>query len=100
MFCFLDDVSMQVNKSEKTNNNNSSTLIEKELYEEHKLNKMKQSSVSTYIDRMNQNEQTNLTYLFAKAVYASNIPFQIVDSPYLKSFFDALRPTFKLPSRK
>lgn len=61
---------------------------------------MKQSSVSTYIDRMNQNEQTNLTYLFAKAVYASNIPFQIVDSPYLKSFFDALRPTFKLPSRK
>jgi len=59
MFCFLDDVSMQVNKSEKTNNNNSSTLIEKELYVEHKLNKMKQSSVSTYIDRMNQNEQTN-----------------------------------------
>ena len=100
MFCFLDDVSMQVNKSEKTNNNKSSILIEKELYEEHKLNKMKQSSVSTYIDRMNQNEQTNLTYLFAKAVYASNIPFQIVDSPYLKSFFDALRPTFKLPSRK
>jgi hypothetical protein len=87
MFCFLDDVSMQVNKSKKTNNNNSSSLIEKELYEEHKLNKMKQSSVSTYIDRMNQNEQTNLTYLFAKAVYASNIPFQIVDSPYLKSFF-------------
>lgn len=37
--------------------------------------------------------------LFAKAVYASGIPFATFENPAWRSFFSRLRPTFKVPNR-
>jgi hypothetical protein len=37
--------------------------------------------------------------LFARAIFASRIPFSIVENEYWKEFFHKLKPSFRLPSR-
>lgn len=48
---------------------------------------------------MDHNEILNLDYKFAKAVYSSGIPLSTFKNPFWIEFFNALRPSFQIPSR-
>ncbi|CAG8480160.1 17374_t:CDS:2 [Cetraspora pellucida] len=62
-------------------------------------NLIQQSTIVSYVDRMDHNEITNLDYKFAKAIYALGIPLNTFTNPFWVEFFNALRPSFKIPNR-
>ncbi|XP_065318646.1 uncharacterized protein LOC135926645 [Gordionus sp. m RMFG-2023] len=59
-----------------------------------------QSCITGFIDRINPKEKNELDQLFAKAVYASNLPFHITENPYIQEFFKKIRPIYTLPRRR
>ncbi|XP_065313935.1 uncharacterized protein LOC135923222 [Gordionus sp. m RMFG-2023] len=59
-----------------------------------------QSCITGFIDRINSKEKNELDQLFAKAVYASNLPFHITENPYIQEFFKKIRPIYTLPRRR
>lgn len=61
--------------------------------------KLTTSSMPKFLDAMNADEGSKLNGLLSKAIYASNAPFNLVENDYWKDFFQALRPSYKVPSR-
>ncbi|CAB5395384.1 unnamed protein product [Rhizophagus irregularis] len=49
---------------------------------------------------MSEEEQENLEFQLAQALYSAGVPFSFVDNPLVIQFFQCLRPSFKLPNRK
>ncbi|CAG8825862.1 7990_t:CDS:2, partial [Cetraspora pellucida] len=62
--------------------------------------KTKQAIMNNYvnIDKMDHNELLDLEYKFAKAVFASKIPFNAFQNLFWTEFFYTLRPSFKIPN--
>ncbi|CAG8474522.1 17967_t:CDS:2 [Cetraspora pellucida] len=62
--------------------------------------KTKQAIMNNYvnIDKMDRNELLDLEYKFAKAVFASGIPFNAFQNLFWTEFFYALRLSFKIPN--
>ncbi|XP_034944412.1 uncharacterized protein [Chelonus insularis] len=48
---------------------------------------------------MSKKDEDSLQELLAEAIYASGTPLCITENPYWLKFFNALRPSFNLPSR-
>ena len=56
-----------------------------------------QTSINSFVDRISSAEQAELELLFAQAVYQCG---SLPELEPIKTFFQKLRPSFKLPSRK
>ena len=48
---------------------------------------------------MSTSEQEKLNALLARAMYASDTPFSIVENLHWQAFFKAIRPAYVVPSR-
>lgn len=60
----------------------------------------KRRTVKSFMDFMSDADQEALVRLLVIAIFASGTPLSIVENKYWVAFFAALRPCFKLPSRK
>lgn len=60
----------------------------------------KTSKIENFADRMSEEEQKDLEFLLAQALFSAGIPFAFVDNPLVIQFFKCLRPSFKLPNRR
>ena len=63
------------------------------------LKKKKQSTIINFVDKITTQEQKKYDTLLARAIYASAWPFSMVENPHWKSFFNAIRPAYVVPSR-
>ena len=63
------------------------------------LKKKKQSAITNFADKMTTQEQKKYDTLLARAIYTSASPFSMVENPHWKSFFNAIRPAYVVPSR-
>jgi len=59
----------------------------------------RQSSLSSYFDKMSTEEKQKLDESFARAIYSSGVALSITENPYLKEHYKQLRPSYELPSR-
>ncbi|CAB4484275.1 unnamed protein product [Rhizophagus irregularis] len=64
------------------------------------VKRIKTQKIENFIDRMSEEEQENLEFQLAQALYSAGVPFSFVDNPLVIQFFQCLRPSFKLPNRK
>ncbi|XP_046600001.1 uncharacterized protein LOC124295157 [Neodiprion lecontei] len=62
--------------------------------------KFSSNSMSKFYDSMTEKEEKNLNNLLALAIYSSGTPFSITENTYWQKFFNAIRPSFKLPPRR
>jgi hypothetical protein len=58
------------------------------------------TKIDNFVDRMDKEEQENLEFQLAQALFSAGVPFTFVDNPLVIQFFKYLRPSFKLPNRK
>ena len=61
--------------------------------------KKKQSTIINFADKITTQEQKKYNTLLARAIYASASPFSMVENSHWKSFFNAIRPVYVVPSR-
>lgn len=74
---------------------------QKRAYSPRKRLKFTNSSSTTPQGKTSkQPSQIEMELAFAKMIYATGIPFRIVDDPSVKNFFSLLNPNFKLPTRQ
>src|SRR5436190_18213262 len=59
-----------------------------------------QTSINSFVDRISLTEQAELELLFAQAVYQCGLFLSLSELEPIKTLFQKLRPSFKLPSRK
>jgi hypothetical protein len=59
----------------------------------------RQSSLSSYFDKMSTEEKRKLDESFARAIYSSGVALSIIENSYLKEHYKQLRPSYELPSR-
>ncbi|XP_034935220.1 uncharacterized protein [Chelonus insularis] len=62
-------------------------------------NNYKKNTIDSFCDKMSKKDEDSLQELLAEAIYASGTPLCITENPYWLKFFNALRPSFNLPSR-
>lgn len=55
--------------------------------------------LNSFVDTISQTSQARLSALYARAMYASGCPFNLMDNSYWNDFFHDIRPAFKKPSR-
>jgi hypothetical protein len=60
----------------------------------------KTSRIENFIDRMSEEEQEDLEFQLAQALFSTGVPFAFVDNPLVIQFFKCLWPFFKLPNRR
>jgi len=65
-----------------------------------RIKKTKTSNIGNFVDRMGEEEQEDLEFRLALALFSAGVPFAFVDNPHVIQFFQYLRPSFKLPNRK
>ena len=63
------------------------------------LKKKKQSTIINFADKITTQEQKKYDTLLAPAIYASASQLSMVENPHWKSFFNAIRPVYVVPSR-
>ena len=63
------------------------------------LKKKKQSIIINFADKITALEQKKYDTLLARAIYAYASLFSMVKNPHWKSFFNAIRPAYVVPSR-
>ena len=63
------------------------------------LKKKKQSTIINFADKITNQEQKKYDTLSARAIYASASPLSMVENAHWKSFFNAIRPAYVMPSR-
>jgi hypothetical protein len=56
--------------------------------------------MAAFVDTMQSSTQATLEELMAKFFFGCNIPFSVCESQHFKAFVNALRPSFKIPSRR
>ena len=61
--------------------------------------KKKQATIIKFADKITTQEQKKYDTRLAQVIYASALPFSMVENPYWKSLFNAIRPTYVVPSR-
>ena len=61
--------------------------------------KASSSSIAGFCDRVSSATQKELDESLARAIYASGTPLTIIENPFWISFFNKLRPAYKVPSR-
>ncbi|GBC05804.1 hypothetical protein RclHR1_06430005 [Rhizophagus clarus] len=64
------------------------------------VKRIKTQKIESFVDRMSEEEQEDLEFQLAQALYSAGVPFSFVDNPLVIQFFQHLRPAFKLPNRK
>ena len=57
------------------------------------------STIAGFCDRVSSATQKELDESLARAIYASGTPLTIVEHPFWISFFNKMRPAYKVPSR-
>ena len=62
------------------------------------LKKKKQSTIINFADKIAAQEQKKYDTLLAGAIDANASPFSMVKYPHWKSFFNAIRPAYVVPS--
>ena len=60
--------------------------------------KYKTQKITTFFDRITEEEQSELEKNMAKAIYHSGMALSAFETPYWKTFFKSLRPKFVVPS--
>ncbi|CAB5392569.1 unnamed protein product [Rhizophagus irregularis] len=60
----------------------------------------KTSKIENFIDRISEEEQDDLEFQLAQALFSAGVPFAFVENPLVIQFFKCLRPSFKLPNRR
>ena len=63
------------------------------------LKKKKQSTIINFANKITTQEQKKYDTLLAQAIYASASQLSMVENPHWKSFFNAIRPAYVMPSR-
>ena len=63
------------------------------------LKEKKQSNIINFVDKTTTQEQKKYDTLLARTIYASASPFSMVENPHWKSFFNAIRAAYVVPSR-
>ncbi|UZO00531.1 uncharacterized protein OCT59_011654 [Rhizophagus irregularis] len=60
----------------------------------------KTSKIENFVDRISEEEQDDLEFQLAQALFSAGVPFAFVENPLVIQFFKCLRPSFKLPNRR
>ena len=78
------------------NESNSEKSVENRLvnFSSKNLKKRKQSTIINLADKLTTKEQKKYDALLARAIYASSLPFSLVES-----FFNAIRPAYVVSSK-
>ncbi|KAJ8948922.1 hypothetical protein NQ314_008324 [Rhamnusium bicolor] len=62
--------------------------------------KPKEQKLTSFLDHISPDEQSELTKHFCDEIYSSNCALSMFESEKWKKFFEKCRPTFEIPSRK
>ncbi|CAB5095217.1 unnamed protein product [Rhizophagus irregularis] len=60
----------------------------------------KTSKIENFVDRISEEEQDDLEFQLAQALFSAGVPFAFVENPLVIQFFKCLQPSFKLPNRR
>ena len=62
--------------------------------------KTKTTTITNYFEVTSNDQQERMRQSFARAMYSSNVAFNIVTNEHWKQFFKELKPSFQMPTRK
>lgn len=65
-----------------------------------KIKKINEPSVMKHVVTTNKQQKSDLDEKCARMIFATNLPFRVVEHLEFKSFCESLRPGYKLPDRK
>ncbi|UZO00948.1 uncharacterized protein OCT59_012060 [Rhizophagus irregularis] len=58
------------------------------------------TNIPNFVDRISEEEQDDLEFQLAQALFSAGVPFAFVENLLVIQFFKCLRPSFKLPNRR